>query len=1083
MAEQIILDIQIDKTQAEKNVSSVTDKIFLLTEANKKLKQSVKDESGETKKSTEQKKKLNQEIQKNNDELKDLRKERNEGIKTIKTEISSLDALRKRNVSLKKDRDKLNLSTKDGQKQFKALNKEIKNNNDVLKKAEQAGGDYQRSVGDYGSALSGVSPVLGGAVSGIQAMIKASLAFIATPIGAVIAALALGLGALVKFFKSSEEGQNKLNKIMAVASVIMGNLSDIASNVGEAIFNAFSAPGKTIKALGKFIQDNIINRFKAIGILGKSIVKILSGDIKQGFKDLGNASLQLTTGVEDLTGKLEKGFNKASEAAKELVKETKNEIAAAAALADQEAKADKIERKLLIDRAKIESQIAELRLQSKKEDETSAKDRLEFLEEANKLTQDLASRELQAAKIRADIKTQQNTFSKSTKEDLNEEAELIAKVSQIEVAAANQQRNLERERQKFLKQTAKEEEELAESAKETAIETAEFNKELAQQALESEQERVAIIEEIETLTQERRLVQLEELANIEEEKRIADLEKLISAADKRKDVAEEIKQLEEITQNRRKQQGEELSGFSSQKSIEEIDRAISEAETKKSISEKRFDETIKLQEDLKNGVISIEEAKGEEIEAIENETDERRKNALEELQRRETEKMLNEIQDVNELAEAKREIAEKEFQDILTEQEQLKEQLSNIRDDEQREQLESRILLDEELELAAQDHADRITEIDAEEKEKLKEQNLQRKETVQEILGELLVSDQQFQDSRLAAGLSATQGLIEASKAEGTGAEKAAAVAAAAVQGLTTIVKAEQEQRLKELDEFLEKDVAKKTTAAEETRKTSVANAETTAEIRIKEAKRAFNDAIANGADAEDAEDELAKAIERINKNKNVAILGFDEQLDADKDAINKQAETKRNEELKKQFETNKKLAIAEAITNGVLAVLKAFTLGPILGPIAAIIIAGLTAVQVNKIKNQKAPTFAKGGELPLGGVTLGGKSHAMGGTKLYDGSGSLVAEAEANESMFVLNKNATAAISGLSNINESFGGKAFGQGAKFLQEGGLIDTAPTEAQTDDFAEALQEAPIFVRVTDINDGQGVAAEVEANGEV
>lgn len=88
------------------------------------------------------------------------------------------------------------------------------------------------------------------------------------------------------------------------------------------------------------------------------------------------------------------------------------------------------------------------------------------------------------------------------------------------------------------------------------------------------------------------------------------------------------------------------------------------------------------------------------------------------------------------------------------------------------------------------------------------------------------------------------------------------------------------------------------------------------------------------------------------------------ERLEREKDQKIKAIERQENER-------KKSAAVTQAIINGSLAIIKAFAeLGPIAGPIAAITIGLLTAIQINKIKSQK---FAKGGYAKRAGGYTGG--------------------------------------------------------------------------------------------------------------
>ncbi|MGO2233099.1 MAG: tape measure protein [Marinomonas sp.] len=64
----------------------------------------------------------------------------------------------------------------------------------------------------------------------------------------------------------------------------------------------------------------------------------------------------------------------------------------------------------------------------------------------------------------------------------------------------------------------------------------------------------------------------------------------------------------------------------------------------------------------------------------------------------------------------------------------------------------------------------------------------------------------------------------------------------------------------------------------------------------------------------------------------------------------------------KKDFENSKRLAIVQATINGAIAATKAFAQGGILGPVLAVSIAALTAMQIGKIKSQEYQGIAHGG-------------------------------------------------------------------------------------------------------------------------
>lgn len=203
----------------------------------------------------------------------------------------------------------------------------------------------------------------------------------------------------------------------------------------------------------------------------------------------------------------------------------------------------------------------------------------------------------------------------------------------------------------------------------------------------------------------------------------------------------------------------------------------------------------------------------------------------------------------------------------------------------------------------------------------------------------------------------------------------------------------------------------------------------------------------------------LGIELNRIEEEKNASLnaegVTEKEKLKIQKDAAKKQ----------------KKISIAQALINGALAIIRAFSdLGPILGTLAAVGIAAVTAYQIDTINSQQ---FARGGEVRLGsggevrsGV-FGGNPHSSGGTQL-SANGVPIAEVEKDERFFVVNKRDSAAIAQLSAIN-SMHGRPFSTPVQFAQTGGEI--AANVNLTDEINNALQNLVIVTRVTDINNVQ------------
>ena len=269
-----------------------------------------------------------------------------------------------------------------------------------------------------------------------------------------------------------------------IGSTLIGNFTDILASFGESIISVFENPQKAVKDFATILKDNIINRFNGlielVPALGKSIEQLFKGNFAEAGKIAADATAKAALGVENITEKT-KG---AIAGTKAFIEEQKREAALAGDVADMRAKADIIERDLLVTRAAAEAKVADLRLKARKEDEFTAAQRKAFLMEANKTQNELLDSETGYLKLRADAQTLENTFSRTNKENKTKEAEAIAALSQIETKRFTEQRQLQRELNTITKQLTAEQS--AQSAKKKA-ETAE--------EIKAEEERIKAIDQ------------------------------------------------------------------------------------------------------------------------------------------------------------------------------------------------------------------------------------------------------------------------------------------------------------------------------------------------------------------------------------------------------------------------------------------------------------------------------------------------------------------------------------------------------------------------------------------------------------
>jgi hypothetical protein len=374
---------------------------------------------------------LNKSLKLQEDLIEDIEKEIRDYEKQInKTSARDLAQRKSLNDKIQKTKERL----KDEKVALKSVNKDRKEANATMKDSTANAKDYSGVLGiidqKTGGAISGFTNLtksVGGATKGFNLL---KIAIIGTGIGALLIAIT----AVTAAFTSSEEGQNKFAKILAVVGSVVGNLVTLLSDLGEGIISVFENPKQAIIDLKNLIVENITNRITSLidtfGFLGSAIKKVFSGDFTGALDDAkaaGSSYIDTMTGVKDT-------INKVGGAVSDLTNELIREGKIAAGIADQRAKADKLDRDLIIERAKANRDRAELLEQAVNKEKFNLEERIGFLTEAGKIEDEITAKEIAAAQLRLTAKQQENELANSTKEDLLEEANLKAKLIDLETA-------------------------------------------------------------------------------------------------------------------------------------------------------------------------------------------------------------------------------------------------------------------------------------------------------------------------------------------------------------------------------------------------------------------------------------------------------------------------------------------------------------------------------------------------------------------------------------------------------------------------------------------------------------------------
>ena len=462
--------------------------------------------------------------------------------KTSKTNLAARESL---NSKIAKTKDAL----KNEKKGLKDVTKERKKANESLKEAEENAADYSgvlgvidSKTGGLISGFTGMTKSVGGATKGFNLM---KVAIIGTGIGALL----IGILALSKAFTSSEEGQNKWNKIMGIIGATVSVFTDKLASLGEFLISVFENPKQALidfkDAFVKNITNRISSAIETIGFLGSAIKKVFSGDFSGAMDDAksaGSSYVDTLTGVKDTIGKVK-------ESVKELSTEIIKEGKAAGVIADQRAKADKLDRQLLVERAKANRKRAELLDKVAQKETFTAAQRIEFLTEAAKLEDEITAKEITAAKLRLEAKQAENALGLSKKEDLLEEANLKANLINLETASLTKAKLVSAQKVSVLR------EEVADKARIKA------EAKLKQDEIDAAED--LKVKELKTLKEQIRNAE----AVTEDEKRALEIEKVTEHYDK---LIEEAKRLGLATVGLEKAKANALNKFNKETARNEI---------------------------------------------------------------------------------------------------------------------------------------------------------------------------------------------------------------------------------------------------------------------------------------------------------------------------------------------------------------------------------------------------------------------------------------------------------------------------------------------------------------------------------
>lgn len=375
------------------------------------------------------------------------------------------------------------------------------------------------------------------------------VAIAATGIGLLV----LLLGSLFVWLTKTQAGMDTMTKVTRPLQAIMARLTGVLQELGEKVFKrlgeAIQNPKQAVMDLADAIKNNLIKRFEALALFGPAIAKIMKGEFKEGFTDLGNAALQLTTGVEDMIGKI----GKAAEVMGEWIKEG---IEVGSQLDALQKRIERAE----IDQIKRAQQLNLLIKEQKAivEDETkSYQEREEAAIKARAAQDALLKSELALMDMKIEKMKIEHGLNDTSRADEKELAELEAQRMALQAQAAERAIEFDKKLNMLRKKQMDEEKATLKSIEDLRIQAMEdgINKEIAQIEMDTERKIEALtgsaeqIKEQEVLLEEIRQRAIQDVrdkyAKEEEDKKKDLAEKLNKIADERAQFERDMAELQQ----------------------------------------------------------------------------------------------------------------------------------------------------------------------------------------------------------------------------------------------------------------------------------------------------------------------------------------------------------------------------------------------------------------------------------------------------------------------------------------------------------------------------------------------------------
>jgi|GEM_PF-1771855 len=388
-----------------------------------------------------------------------------------------------------------------------------------------------------GGMINGITGAMGKAKVGVN-LVSASFktlrgAIMATGIGLLV----VGLGVLINYLTSTQDGIDKVNKVLTPLRVIFEKLQGVVQNLGGNLF----------KGLGELLNGNLKDGFTTLkngaSQAGDELGKAFTDGIKQGGE------------LADMNINIEKSENRLIVKRAELAKQYKEaaEIAENVAASDEDRRNAALKgievtnQGLALERDLIDQKIARKELENSLNDTSRADDA-----ELQELMAQRLLADTQASEARTTARSKLNTVNQSIAgEDKKRHDEALKRIDEQSKKEDENQKRIEKLRDEYLKATLEAEMAvqdlmIAVMAEGTDKKIAKLDLDLERELAKQEERRVQLLEN-ETLTEtERQSVrdQFAELAELKRQEHSQQLDEILEE-EKEKDIEKQLKEFDE----------------------------------------------------------------------------------------------------------------------------------------------------------------------------------------------------------------------------------------------------------------------------------------------------------------------------------------------------------------------------------------------------------------------------------------------------------------------------------------------------------------------------------------------------------